>query len=383
MLYQFYLLSLLIPTIYCSEYGYVEKGSSSCNKYAKLEDKCLDSVDDVSGEVCVFLRCNSWPEYSCSPMSGCEPLSYAESICSTRSYYTCTYPSTASIDSNLTLNSNNNNNNNNTLKPYGNPAQVSLGFYYDYFASRNVNINALAVGAGVETVFGGNVGNGPISIPGAATSMRLKPASLCTNSAECVTTDNAIKYLQTYNYVHIDEISSQNPCPECAGVIEAVGNAGYAGRIIVFFRYGTSGSGLSSQTSVVKLGMSGYLRKIFFETYPDNASGCSSYICTSTSSSACSKLITWKSDFATYFSGSNILFAPTFGLRSGIDLNVCSQDMSALTSYFSCMHNSANGLTDWKGAAFFGASDCTGCSSYSISDAASHCGGLLSWWNGK
>ena len=48
--------------------------------------------------------------------------------------------------------------------------------------------------------------------------------------------------------------------------------------------------------------MSGYLRKIFFETYPGDESGCNSYICTS-SSSACSKLKTWKSDFSNYYSG--------------------------------------------------------------------------------
>ena len=37
----------------------------------------------------------------------------------------------------------------------GNPAQGSLGFYYGYFASRDVGTNALAVPGAVETIFGG------------------------------------------------------------------------------------------------------------------------------------------------------------------------------------------------------------------------------------
>ena len=149
----------------------------------------------------------------------------------------------------------------------------------------------------------GNPGNEPISIPGAGTSIRLNPASLCSYASECFTTENVITYLQYYNYVHVDEISYQNPCPECAGVIQAVGNAGYGGRIILFFRYSTAGTGLSSQSAVINLAENGYVRKIFFETYPGDHSGCSSYICTSTSSSACSKLLSWNNDFATYFPG--------------------------------------------------------------------------------
>ena len=39
--------------------------------------------------------------------------------------------------------------------------RVSLAFYYDYFAGRDIYTNSLAIPAGVETVFGGNDGNGP------------------------------------------------------------------------------------------------------------------------------------------------------------------------------------------------------------------------------
>lgn len=185
----------------------------------------------------------------------------------------------------------------------------------------------------------GNYGNEPIIIPGAVTSIRVKPASSCTSAAECVSYDNIIAALNTYTYVHIDEISDAQPCPECADVIEQVGNTpGYAGRIIVFFRYSLSGIGLSDQTRIIDLAMNSYIRKIFYETYPSAHDQCSSYICTSTSDTACSKLLTWNSDIASVYQGSNIVFAPTYGLRSGLDMDVCESDMNALTGYFSCMH---------------------------------------------
>ena len=115
------------------------------------------------------------------------------------------------------------------------------------------------------------------------TSMRLKPADLCPSPNQCLTVDNVINYLQSYDYVHIDEISYLHPCPECADVIEEVGDRGYKGRMILFFRYSINGQGMASQARIVQLGMNGYLRKIFFEAYPSDHSGCNSYICTSTS----------------------------------------------------------------------------------------------------
>ena len=105
--------------------------------------------------------------------------------------------------------------------------------------------------------------------------------------------------------------------------------------------------------------MNGYLRKIFFEVYPSNHDGCSSYICTSTSGSACDKLKQWEVVFGNNYQGSNILMSPAYGLRQGVDLDQCSHDIDALTSYFSCMHAN-DPLTNWKGAAFFGSSACTG-----------------------
>jgi hypothetical protein len=75
-----------------------------------------------------------------------------------------------------------------------------------------------------------------------------------------------------------------------------VGDAGYGGRIIAFFRYSQSGIGLSDQFAVIDLAVRGYMRKIFFEAYPSSHDQCSSYVCTSTSSSACNKLNTWAVD---------------------------------------------------------------------------------------
>eukprot|EP01036_Dinobryon_divergens_P022797 gene22797-31094_t len=262
----------------------------------------------------------------------------------------------------------------------GNPTQVSLAFYYDYFAGRDAYTNSLAIPSGVETIFGGNDGNGPTPPPGAGSSMRVKPSDTCSTAGECITYDNVINWLNQYNYVHIDEISYNHPCPECASVIRQVGDAGYKGRIIVFFRYAYSGKGLESQSEIISLSKDGYIRKIFFEVYPATHSDCSNYLCTSTSSSACTRLGQWNSAFASYYPGSNLYMAPFFGLISGIELDQCSSDMSALTTFFSCMHQIQ---ADWKGAAFYGASSCTGCSSYTVQTAAQHCGGLLSWWNGK
>lgn len=72
----------------------------------------------------------------------------------------------------------------------------------------------------------------------------MKPADTCTTATECVSYDNIINALNSYNYVHIDEVSYNHPCPECASVIEQVGNTpGYGARIIVFFRYANSGKG--------------------------------------------------------------------------------------------------------------------------------------------
>ena len=182
-------------------------------------------------------------------------------------------------------------------------------------------------------------------------SIRLKPADLCDDALSCVTYENVIYWLDRYTYVHIDEISHNHPCPECASVIQAVGDTpGYKARIIPYFRYSYNAdiSGLAEQMAVIDLGMKGYLRKILFEVYPSDHSGCSSYICTSTSGNACDILKRYEDQFGKVYQGSNILFAPTFDLRSGVGLDVCNKDYDALTSYFSCMHgNSA--LTNWKG----------------------------------
>ena len=267
----------------------------------------------------------------------------------------------------------------------GNPAQTSLAFYYDYFAGRDYGTNALAVPAGVETVFGGNNGNVPDSIQGSGLSIRLKPADLCDDAMSCFTYENVIYWLNMYTYVHIDEISHNHPCPECASVIQQVGDTpGYKARIIPYFRYSYNPavSGISEQRKVIELGMNGYLRKILFEVYPSDHGGCPDYICTSTRGNACNILKQYESLFGSTYQGSNILFAPTFDLRSGVGLDQCSYDYDALTSYFSCMHSNSP-LTNWKGASFFAASRCTGCSAYSVQDMAAHCGGLLSWWNGK
>ena len=95
---------------------------------------------------------------------------------------------------------------NNSSPVVGNPTQVPLAFYYDYFASRDAYTNSLAVPPGVETVFGGNNGNTPISISGSATSIRLNPSDLCNDGLSCFTYDNVIYWLNMFTYVHIDEI---------------------------------------------------------------------------------------------------------------------------------------------------------------------------------
>jgi len=67
--------------------------NSSCNKYKLSQNLCVENKDSVSGEQCVYLQCNSFPEYACEPMRGCEPSSYASAICSKNANYNCYYSS--------------------------------------------------------------------------------------------------------------------------------------------------------------------------------------------------------------------------------------------------------------------------------------------------
>lgn len=63
----------------------------------------------------------------------------------------------------------------------------------------------------------------------------------------------------SYDYVHIDEISDTWSCPECAGAIQAVGDAGFPGRVIAFFRYSLSGIGLANQVIDPQLALHSFL----------------------------------------------------------------------------------------------------------------------------
>ena len=250
-----------------------------------------------------------------------------------------------------------------------NPTQVPLILYYDYFAGRDVGLNSQLVVPGLEVAFGGNPGNEPIGIPGARRSIRLNPGE--------VTTGNVINYLYSYDYVHIDEISPSQPnCAEdCATVAKNVAAAGMGGRMIFFFRFSYSGSGLSNQRALLQAGMNGWLRKIYFEVYGGD------YIYTSTVSSAASKLTSWSNSYHNALSGSNILVAPAIGLRNGgyndPYLNVCSQDLNALYTIFSNMHQIQ---VDWKGAAFYGASQTMDVCGYTVPTLVNKVAGLTSWW---
>lgn len=264
-------------------------------------------------------------------------------------------------------------------------ATAPIAFYYDYFNNRDPSTNSLATPTGVEPVFGGNCGNlaVPVYIPSSgtmsATSFRMKPNDGCTCAEECMSVENIINaFNMGIPYIHIDEVSYDHPCPECASIIQQVGDAGYPGRIIVFLRYSLSGIGLSDQKPIIDLAMKGYVRKLLFETYPSSNSQCPSYLCTSTSGNAVTDLNTWATVIDNVYPGSNAVFAPTFGLRPGIELDYCQNDLSAITSYFSAMHQY---FPFWTGAAWFGAHECCACSGYySYNDMAQHCAGLVSWW---
>lgn len=250
-----------------------------------------------------------------------------------------------------------------------NPTQVPLILYYDYFNSRDVGLNSQLVIPGLEVAFGGNPGNEPIRIPGAKTSIRLSPGE--------VTTQNVINYLQSYDYIHVDELSpSKTNCAEdCATVAKNVAAAGLGGRMIFFFRFSYTGSGLSQQRALLQAGLNGWLRKIYFEVYGGD------YIYTSTVSSAASKLQQWSQSYASALQGSNILVAPAIGVRNGAYsdpyLNVCSQDLNALYTIFSNMHQIQ---VDWKGAAFYGASQTMDVCGYSVTQLVQKIASLTSWW---
>jgi len=251
----------------------------------------------------------------------------------------------------------------------GNPAQKTLILYYDYFSNRDETLNSKLVVDGLEVAFGGNIGNEPMSIPNAKTSLRLSPADY--------TYDNVFYYLQSYDYVHVDEMNNeQTTCAEdCAEVAERIAEAGLGGRIIFFFRYSYSGAGLSTQTSLLQAGLDGHLRKIYFEVYGGD------FIYTSNVDSAYSKLQQWNSAYASALSGSNLVIAPAIGLRNGDYsdpyLNICNQDLDALYTIFSDMHQIQ---LDWKGCAFYGASETMDVCGYTVPDLVDKCASLTSWW---
>lgn len=253
-----------------------------------------------------------------------------------------------------------------------NPTQVPLILYYDYFGGRDIALNSQLVIPGLEVAFGGNPGNEPISIPGAKTSIRMKPGE--------VTTQNVINYLLQYDYVHIDELSATTPtCAEdCASVAKNVAASGMGGRMIFFFRYSYSGASLSQQKALLQAGLNGWIRKIYFEVYGGD------FIYTSTVSSAASKLSSWSKSFAGVLQGSNILVAPAVGLRNGAYndpyLNVCSQDLDALYTIFANMHQIQ---LDWKGAAFYKASETMDVCGYSVGQLVQKVAGLTAWWANK
>lgn len=253
-----------------------------------------------------------------------------------------------------------------------NPAQQTLVLYYDYFDNRNPDLNAKLVVPGVEVAFGGNAGNEPMPIPGAKTSMRMSPDEF--------TYENVYNYLMIYDYVHIDEMNNdKTTCAEdCATVAQKIAEVGLGGRIIFFFRFSYTGAGLSTQTSLLQAGLNGWLRKIYFETYGGD------FIYTSNVGSAYSKLQQWSASFGATLQGSNLVVSPAIGIRNGNYndpyLNVCDQDLNALYTIFSDMHQIQ---VDWKGCAFYGASETMNVCTYTVPDLVDKCAGLTSWWSGK
>jgi carboxypeptidase C (cathepsin A) len=87
-----FLLGLILLTVAISATETeIEQSSSSCSIYKLNQERCLANKDTETGEQCVYLSCNAWPEYACQPMYGCESTSYASSICKSNPSYTCHY----------------------------------------------------------------------------------------------------------------------------------------------------------------------------------------------------------------------------------------------------------------------------------------------------
>ena len=86
-----FLLGLILIIVATSAIDIPEQSSSSCSIYKLNQDRCLANRDTETGEQCVYLSCNEWPEYACNPMYGCESTSYASSICKSNPSYTCHY----------------------------------------------------------------------------------------------------------------------------------------------------------------------------------------------------------------------------------------------------------------------------------------------------
>lgn len=96
--------------------------------------------------------------------------------------------------------------------------------------------------------------------------------------------------------------------------------------------------------------------------------------------------------------GSNLFVAPAYGLTnwaaSGAYLDCCTNDMSALVTFYSGEHAVQ---PDWKGAAFYGASSCDDCWAngcivqpvgsgirvYTRLTVVEKLNNLNAWWNGK
>ena len=86
-----FLLGLILIIVATSAIDIPDQSSSSCSIYKLNQDRCLANRDTETGEQCVYLSCNEWPEYACNPMYGCESTSYASSICKSNPSYTCHY----------------------------------------------------------------------------------------------------------------------------------------------------------------------------------------------------------------------------------------------------------------------------------------------------